>query len=146
MKAFNHPNVLPLLGVCVDCNDNDVFKIILPFMANGDLRSFLKSNRVELRNTDEFNTVCSCFVLCYTKDTRYSNRSCKQSYGCSNRKRCLLQFLLRISCIKTINSTISRAYENGCANNMSILTGRTIDNFCPFKASQSLVQTKPSFL
>ena len=67
MKRFNHPNVLPLLGVCVDCNDDDVFKIILPFMANGDLRSFLRSNRAEPRNMDEFNTVLSFCVLYCTQ-------------------------------------------------------------------------------
>ncbi|XP_065920610.1 tyrosine-protein kinase receptor UFO-like [Dysidea avara] len=55
MKQFDHPNVLSLLGVCVDPDDEDVFKIVLPFMANGDLRSFLKYNRVEPTKIDEYN-------------------------------------------------------------------------------------------
>ncbi|XP_065911887.1 tyrosine-protein kinase Mer-like isoform X2 [Dysidea avara] len=55
MKKFDHPNVLPLLGVCMDCNDDDVFKIILPFITNGDLRNFLRCNRVQPTITDEFN-------------------------------------------------------------------------------------------
>ena len=57
MKQFDHPNVLSLLGVCVDPDDEDVFKIVLPFMANGDLRSFLKYNRVEPTKIDEYNDV-----------------------------------------------------------------------------------------
>ena len=57
MKKFDHPNVLPLLGVCMDCNDDDVFKIILPFITNGDLRNFLRCNRVQPTITDEFNNV-----------------------------------------------------------------------------------------
>ena len=62
MKQFNHPNVLSLLGVCVDPNDDDVFKVVLPFMANGDLRSFLKCNRVEPNKIDEYNDVISMHV------------------------------------------------------------------------------------
>ena len=57
MKQFDHPNVLPLLGVCVDPDDDDVFKVVLPFMANGDLRTFLKCNRVEPNKIDEYNDV-----------------------------------------------------------------------------------------
>ena len=64
MKNFNHPNILPLLGVCVNCNDDDVFRIILPFMANGDLRSFLKCNRVEPTNNDELNNVPIHSIVC----------------------------------------------------------------------------------
>lgn len=44
MLGFNHPNVLKLLGVCFDTDDN-LPLIILPFMENGDLRSFLASKR-----------------------------------------------------------------------------------------------------
>ena len=63
MKTFHHPNVLPLLGVCIDYDDEDVLKIVIPFMANGDLRNFLKNNRVALNNTQEYpeviHTLCS---------------------------------------------------------------------------------------
>jgi len=57
MKQFDHPNVLPLLGVCVDPDGDDVFKVILPFMTNGDLRTFLKCNRVEPNKIDELTNV-----------------------------------------------------------------------------------------
>ena len=42
MKIFDHPNVLQLLGICVDNNDDDMLRAVLPYMANGDLRNFLK--------------------------------------------------------------------------------------------------------
>ena len=51
MKTFDHPNVLPLLGMCIDYDDEDVLKVVIPFMANGDLRNFLKDNRVAPNNT-----------------------------------------------------------------------------------------------
>ena len=54
MKSFHHPNILPLLGVCVDTDDEEVLKIVLPFMANADLKTFLKNNRVAPSNTHEF--------------------------------------------------------------------------------------------
>lgn len=59
MKNFDHPNVLQLLGVCVDVNNNDgsMLKVILPFMANGDLRSFLKKNRVDQTDIRHFPKV-----------------------------------------------------------------------------------------
>ena len=38
MMDFNHPNVLTLVAVTIE---KDVPKVILPFMKNGDLRSFL---------------------------------------------------------------------------------------------------------
>lgn len=44
MLGFDHPNVLKLLGVCFDTDDN-LPLIVLPYMANGDLRSFLMSKR-----------------------------------------------------------------------------------------------------
>ena len=57
MKTFDHPNVLPLLGVCIDYDDEDILKIVIPFMTNGDVRTFLKNNRVTPNNTCEFSKV-----------------------------------------------------------------------------------------
>ena len=57
MKTFHHPNVLPLLGVCIDYDDEDALKIIIPFMVNGDLRNFLKNNRVAPNNIQEYPEV-----------------------------------------------------------------------------------------
>ena len=64
MKNFNHPNVLQLLGVCVDINNDDgsMLKVILPFMSNGDLRSFLKKNRVEQNDIRQFPKVKNMYL------------------------------------------------------------------------------------
>ena len=61
METFCHPNVLPLLGVCIDDDDEDVLKIVMPFMANGDLKTFLKQSRISPNNTDEYPKVCNDF-------------------------------------------------------------------------------------
>ena len=57
MKTFRHPNVIPLLGVCVDYDDEDVLKVVIPFMSNGDLRNFLKNSRMSPSNTHEYPVV-----------------------------------------------------------------------------------------
>jgi len=59
MKTFHHPNVLPLLGVCIDYDDEDVLKVVMPFMTNGDLKTFLKDSRVSPNNTQDYPKVCS---------------------------------------------------------------------------------------
>ena len=47
MKKFNHPNVLPVLGVCLESNHESGSPfMIMPFMLNGDLKSYLKSKRI----------------------------------------------------------------------------------------------------
>ena len=43
MQSFNHPHVLGLIGVCVDAGPAPF--IVMPFMANGSLRSYLRDNR-----------------------------------------------------------------------------------------------------
>lgn len=45
MLDFDHPNVLKLLGVCFHGDNNKLPMIVLPFMANGDLKSFLVRKR-----------------------------------------------------------------------------------------------------
>ena len=68
MKTFHHPNVLPLLGVCIDHDDEDVLQIIIPFMTNGDLRHFLKHNRVSPNNTHEYPKVNICTYILIAPD------------------------------------------------------------------------------
>ena len=46
MHKFDHPNVLKLIGVCLDGGPAPY--IIMPFMANGSLLSYLKKERDQL--------------------------------------------------------------------------------------------------
>ena len=50
MKRFSHPNVINLIGVCTDAGPAPY--IIMPFMANGSLLSYLKQHRPELMLPD----------------------------------------------------------------------------------------------
>ena len=45
MVDFDHPNVMKLVGVCFDTDDG-LPLIVLPYMANGDLKSFLQTKRL----------------------------------------------------------------------------------------------------
>jgi len=50
MKNFNHPHVLSLLGLCLGYRKEPM--VILPFMANGDLRTFVKDkSRVRITSS-----------------------------------------------------------------------------------------------
>ena len=57
MYNFDHPNVLSLMGVCLDGGTAPY--IIMPFMTNGSLLAYLKKNRETLvislsdKNEDE---------------------------------------------------------------------------------------------
>ncbi|XP_055984786.1 tyrosine-protein kinase Mer [Sorex fumeus] len=49
MKDFDHPNVIRLLGVCIEMSSQGVPKpmVILPFMKYGDLHTYLLYSRLE---------------------------------------------------------------------------------------------------
>nr|XP_033812204.1 tyrosine-protein kinase receptor UFO isoform X2 [Geotrypetes seraphini] len=49
MKEFDHPNVMRLIGVCLQNTENEGYPspvVILPFMKHGDLHSFLLFSRL----------------------------------------------------------------------------------------------------
>ena len=46
MWKFNHPNVMTLIGVYIDGGPTPY--IVMPFMANGSLLSYLKKERSKL--------------------------------------------------------------------------------------------------
>ena len=45
MLNFKHPNVMSLIGVCLD---GEMPLIIMPFMSNGSVLEFVKSHREEM--------------------------------------------------------------------------------------------------
>ena len=46
MKHFDHPNVLNLVGVCLDAGPAPY--VVMPYMANGSLLHYLKKERSNL--------------------------------------------------------------------------------------------------
>lgn len=64
MQQFSHPNVMGLLGVCVDGGPTPY--VVLPFMSRGSLSNYLKANRGSLllakdEGTDEDDVSLSMF-------------------------------------------------------------------------------------
>ena len=57
MKDFQHPNVMSLIGVCLDAGPG--VSIVMPFMANGSLLDYLKKERekIYLPDTSELEDV-----------------------------------------------------------------------------------------
>ena len=62
MKEFNHPNVMSLIGVCTDAGPAPY--IIMPFMANGSLLSYLRKERqnILLKETADDDLVSVQYV------------------------------------------------------------------------------------
>ncbi len=57
MHSFEHPNVLKLSGVCLDGGPAPY--IIMPFMANGSLLTYLKDNREQfVLDSNAENVIC----------------------------------------------------------------------------------------
>ena len=68
MKDLKHPHVLGLLGVCFDTPEHSPY-IILPFMANGSVKNFLRGRRVHPTNFDDFPVVCYYYSVKSTINT-----------------------------------------------------------------------------
>ena len=52
MKAFVHPHVMGILGICLA---EQAPYIVMPFMANGSLHSYLRKHRTELLICEDTN-------------------------------------------------------------------------------------------
>ena len=50
MKEFDHPNVMPLHGVCLDAGIG--VSIVMPYMVNGSLLDYLKRERSNIEFDD----------------------------------------------------------------------------------------------
>ena len=59
MKDLNHPNILRLIGICVDGGPAPF--IITPFMENGSLLSYLRRNRNTFLSTED-NVTSKAFM------------------------------------------------------------------------------------
>ena len=58
MKKFDHPNVLSIFGVCLETDHvAGVPSIVLPFMANGDLKSYLRDHRTKSESVNQLPEV-----------------------------------------------------------------------------------------
>ena len=63
MKGLDHPNILPIIGVCLESkHEGGLPFMILPFMINGDLKSYLRNKRKNPAYVDQFPE-----VLCYDR-------------------------------------------------------------------------------
>ena len=49
MLTFSHPNVMPLIGLCLD---QETPLIIMPFMSKGNLLQYVREHRVSLYLTE----------------------------------------------------------------------------------------------
>ena len=47
MKDFNHPHVMPLIGVCLDVGPGT--SMVMPYMANGSVLEYLRKERNGLK-------------------------------------------------------------------------------------------------
>ena len=73
MQDFHHPHVMTLIGVSFDANCTP--SMVMPFMANGSLLSYLKTNRSSLIISDAADeksvrlSLCTsnvCVIVIYT--------------------------------------------------------------------------------
>ena len=67
MSNLNHPNVMKLIGVCIDKQDTPY--IVMPYMSLGSLLSYLRKNREELmvndNNEENWETVNNIITKFY---------------------------------------------------------------------------------
>ena len=61
-KRFNHPNILSLIGVSY-IKGEGIPLMILPFMHNGDVKSFVKSKRGNTLEVTKFPEVRNLNIL-----------------------------------------------------------------------------------
>ena len=54
MSKFHHPNVMKLIGVCIDMGES--IYVVMPYMIHGSLLPYLKKRRAELTIDNVHNT------------------------------------------------------------------------------------------
>ena len=89
MKDFNHPHVMPLIGVCLDTGPG--VSMVMPHMTNGSVLDYLKKERNGLKLTNNCskekvsknfpfhtNNLQSTFCAQYTHTTHMQVRSVRK--------------------------------------------------------------------
>ena len=80
MKHFDHPNVLHLIGVCLDAGPAPY--VVMPYMANGSLLHYLKKERNNLVlpvGVDE-DVVGDSIIISDCDTIELHKCTCKQGY------------------------------------------------------------------
>ena len=62
MKAFVHPHVMGILGVCLD---GQTPYIVMPFMADGSVHTYLRKHRMELLISKDEHADLVQFIALY---------------------------------------------------------------------------------
>ena len=78
MKKLDHPNVLSILGICLESShESGLPFMIMPFMINGDLKSYLKQKRKKTECVDQLPEVPTyiCSNTCILYNWIFENRS-----------------------------------------------------------------------
>ena len=75
MKSFTHPNVLGLIGVCIDAGPAPY--IVMPYMGNGSLLKYLKKERSQFvvdisADEDEVEKIIDKYYLRWWKLTSFT--------------------------------------------------------------------------
>ena len=61
MKLFDHPNVMTLIGVCVSIGGGPA--IIMPYMENGSLLSYLRKDKKNITTSDDQDLETVSYML-----------------------------------------------------------------------------------
>ena len=69
MSFFEHPNVMPLIGLCFE---EEKPLLIMPFMSKGNVLEYVKQNKVDLHKDLEASEVevLTLLVYVYKSDWR----------------------------------------------------------------------------
>ena len=62
MLSFQHPNVMSLIGVCLD---REIPLLIMPFMSNGSVLEYVKNHKKKLLLSSETEEKDVCYVCLY---------------------------------------------------------------------------------
>ena len=80
MLSFDHPNVMTLIGMCLD---RKAPLIIMPFMSNGSVLEYVRKHKHELFLTNESSDT-EVISIIIVMDTAVFHTDFSNSVGCSS--------------------------------------------------------------